>query len=368
MKCPICQKEVEIKKKQIGVNDNNEPIFNEYAICRDCKKQWNLDKQRAKKAAKKAAASSSQPSKAPTPKTVPKKTEQKKPNETISPEKTTELKKAPSEKSPVKRTARPVPVKEASEQKAPKQASENRPQRQSVQVQPKKRTAAPATDTPSEQRYANIPPEKIRTKREKAVRKGYEDMLATDPNRRPLKKKRTEIEEPAVRKKTTKSTPPARRKPEPEPSVAEENLYEEETPRFGTVKIVFGILSLLVFAFFTYKAFTTGLSDVTSGNESSAGTTYIILALCLLLSGILLFILRKKNILLAFLFPALFSIGAAVFAFLKRSSDSMLMYCAIGCSVLAVVFIILTILSLGAGERYDEDDYDDPFEDDYDNY
>lgn len=368
MKCPICQKEVEIKKKQIGVNDNNEPIFNEYAICRDCKKQWNLDKQRAKKAAKKAAASSSQPSKAPTPKAVPKKTEQKKPNETISPEKTTELKKAPSEKSPVKRTARPVPVKEASEQKAPKQASENRPQRQSVQVQPKKRTAAPATDASSEQRYANIPPEKIRTKREKAVRKGYEDMLATDPNRRPLKKKRTEIEEPAVRKKTAKSTPPARRKPEPEPSVAEENLYEEETPKFGTVKIVFGILSLLVFAFFTYKAFTTGLSDVTSGNESSAGTTYIILALCLLLSGILLFILRKKNTLLAFLFPALFSIGAAVFAFLKRSSDSMLMYCAVGCSVFAVVFIILTILSLGAGDRYDEDDYDDPFEDDYDNY
>ena len=57
MKCPICGKDVELKKKQIGTDENGEPVFNEYAICRDCKKQWNLDKQRAKKmAAKKAAA------------------------------------------------------------------------------------------------------------------------------------------------------------------------------------------------------------------------------------------------------------------------------------------------------------------------
>ena len=56
MKCPICGKELELKNKQIGTNENGDPIFNEYAICRDCRKQWNLDKQRAKKAAAKAAA------------------------------------------------------------------------------------------------------------------------------------------------------------------------------------------------------------------------------------------------------------------------------------------------------------------------
>ena len=54
MKCPICGKELELKKKQVGTDENGNPIFNEYAICRDCKKQWNLDKQRAKRAAKKA--------------------------------------------------------------------------------------------------------------------------------------------------------------------------------------------------------------------------------------------------------------------------------------------------------------------------
>ena len=53
MKCPICGKDVELQKKQIGTSETGEPVFNEYAVCRDCKKQWNLDKQRARKMAAK---------------------------------------------------------------------------------------------------------------------------------------------------------------------------------------------------------------------------------------------------------------------------------------------------------------------------
>ncbi|RGT70466.1 hypothetical protein DWX08_14245 [Ruminococcus sp. AF18-22] len=360
MKCPICQKEVEIQKKQVGVNENNDPIFNEYAICRDCKKQWNLDKQRAKKAAKKAADTKGQPLK-PVAKnqTASAKT-------AVSPEKTTELKRVSAEKPQVKKASRPSSADPQAKTRSPKQAAADRPVKRTSQRQPVKRTgsAAPA----EEQKYANIPPERIRTKRETAVKKGYEDMLATDSGRRPVKKKRTAPAESTTYKKSAKSTPAARRKPEPQPPVVEEDMYGDETPRFRSVKIIFGVLSLIAFAFFTYKAFTTGLTDVTAGNESSAGTTYIILALCLLLSGILLFILQKKNTFCAFLFPAVFCIGGAIFAFLKRSTDSMLLYCAVGCAVFAVVFIILTIASLGSGDDYDDDDYDDPFEDDYDNY
>ena len=55
MKCPICGNKLEIKNKQIGTDNSGDPVFNEYAVCRDCKKQWNLDKQRAKKAAAKAS-------------------------------------------------------------------------------------------------------------------------------------------------------------------------------------------------------------------------------------------------------------------------------------------------------------------------
>ena len=53
MKCPKCGKDVILQKKQVGVDENGNPVLNEYAICKDCKKQWNLDKQRAKKSAPK---------------------------------------------------------------------------------------------------------------------------------------------------------------------------------------------------------------------------------------------------------------------------------------------------------------------------
>ena len=49
MKCPSCGKELERMKRQVGTTESGDPIFNEYAVCRDCKKQWNLDRQRARK-------------------------------------------------------------------------------------------------------------------------------------------------------------------------------------------------------------------------------------------------------------------------------------------------------------------------------
>ena len=49
MQCPICNKELVIKKKKVGETENGEAIYHKYAVCHDCKKQWNLEKQRAKK-------------------------------------------------------------------------------------------------------------------------------------------------------------------------------------------------------------------------------------------------------------------------------------------------------------------------------
>ena len=56
MKCPSCGKELERMKRQVGTTESGDPIFNEYAVCRDCKKQWNLDRQRARKIAAKKEA------------------------------------------------------------------------------------------------------------------------------------------------------------------------------------------------------------------------------------------------------------------------------------------------------------------------
>ena len=66
-------------------------------------------------------------------------------------------------------------------------------------------TDATATDNSEEQKYGNIPAEEIRDKREKAVRKGYEDMLATDPDSKAAKKKKKEEAETAKAKEDVKS-------------------------------------------------------------------------------------------------------------------------------------------------------------------
>ena len=365
MKCPICGKDVELQKKQIGTDENGEPIFNEYAVCRDCRKQWNLDKQRAKKmAAKKAAAGQSEDSA----KKAPQRTA-----EDAAP------KKKPSEEAAAKKRA-------AADGAAPRKrpageaASGKRPADGTVRRRPKPADGAPKStaedsDTPAKkpvkkrvvrreapaegeaQQYGNIPPENVRVKREKAARRGYEDMLATDPEHKPLKKKKAVIddidtdENESVKSESARQTAEAKAAPKvPEPEVDD---YDD-----------LGIISLLGFGFFIYRGFVTGLSS--TGDNASAGMTYIILALCLLVSALLYLIMQNKSTVFAFLLPMIFYIGTGVFAFLRRGDSMELFIAAIACAVLAVLSLILAILSRG-GDNYDDDDYEDAFEDEHDN-
>ena len=237
MKCPSCGKELERMKRQVGTTESGDPIFNEYAVCRDCKKQWNLDRQRARKIAakkeaeqaeakpvdkaeskvavrpaessvsKKGAAEENPAAKKPPVKRpaagsdaekvkeAEKKAEAKpakrrrptdaegkpvrpKASRPISNDETAEISEKP-EKRPVKKKVRPASTEEPLSTKTPgeKKASAKKPV--------KKRHPEEASDTnkaSDEQKYGNIPAEQVRTKREKAVRKGYEEMLATDPD------------------------------------------------------------------------------------------------------------------------------------------------------------------------------------------
>lgn len=382
MKCPICGKDVELQKKQIGTDENGEPIFNEYAVCRDCRKQWNLDKQRAKKmAAKKAAAGQSEDSA----KKAPQRT-----TEDAAP------KKKPSEEAAAKKRA-------AADGAAPRKrpageaASGKRPADGTVRRRPKPADGAPKStaedsDTPAKkpvkkrvvrreapaegeaQQYGNIPPENVRVKREKAARRGYEDMLATDPEHKPLKKKKAVIddidtdENESVKSESARQTAEAKAAPKiPEPEVDDydddDYDYEDEA-RFRPGRIFLGIISLLGFGFFIYRGFVTGLSS--TGDNASAGMTYIILALCLLVSALLYLIMQNKSTVFAFLLPMIFYIGTGVFAFLRRGDSMELFIAAIACAVLAVLSLILAILSRG-GDDYDDDDYEDAFEDEHDN-
>ena len=382
MKCPICGKDVELQKKQIGTDENGEPIFNEYAVCRDCRKQWNLDKQRAKKmAAKRAAAGQSEDSA----KKAPKRT-----TEDAAP------KKKPSEEAAAKKRA-------AADGAAPRKrpageaASGKRPANGTVRRRPKPADGAPKStaedsDTPAKkpvkkrvvrreapaegeaQQYGNIPPENVRVKREKAARRGYEDMLATDPEHKPLKKKKAVIddidtdENESVKSESARQTAEAKaapKVPEPEVDDYDDDDYDyEDEARFRPGRIFLGIISLLGFGFFIYRGFVTGLSS--TGDNASAGMTYIILALCLLVSALLYLIMQNKSTVFAFLLPMIFYIGTGVFAFLRRGDSMELFIAAIACAVLAVLSLILAILSRG-GNDYDDDDYEDAFEDEHDN-
>ena len=382
MKCPICGKDVELQKKQIGTDENGEPIFNEYAVCRDCRKQWNLDKQRAKKmAAKKAAAGQSEDSA----KKAPQRTA-----EDAAP------KKKPSEEAAAKKRA-------AADGAAPRKrsageaASGKRPADGTVRRRPKPADGAPKStaedsDTPAKkpvkkrvvrreapaegeaQQYGNIPPENVRVKREKAARRGYEDMLATDPEHKPLKKKKAVIddidtdENESVKSESARQTAEAKaapKVPEPEVDDYDDDDYDyEDEARFRPGRIFLGIISLLGFGFFIYRGFVTGLSS--TGDNASAGMTYIILALCLLVSALLYLIMQNKSTVFAFLLPMIFYFGTGVFAFLRRGDSMELFIAAIACAVLAVLSLILAILSRG-GNDYDDDDYEDAFEDEHNN-
>ena len=388
MKCPICGKDLELRKKQIGTNENGDPIFNEYAICRDCKKQWNLDKQRAKKmAAKKAAAKQGEkPAAAPAAKPAAKPAEKPAAKPAEKPAAKTAEKPAakpttkPADKPAVKTADKPAEKQAAKPAEKPAAKPAEKPAAKTA-AKPAAKTAAkkaaPAdTDTPAhkkttkkkpaseqheasedEKRYGNIPSQKQRTKSEKAVRKGYEEMLSTDPDHKSSKKKKAETDARTSRKV-------------PEPPVEETDEYEEDyyddVPRFRAARIILAVISLAGFAFFAYRGFTTGLSSVSAGDDSNAGMVYIILAVCMLVSALLYLILQKKNTIFAFLLPMIVYLGSAAYAFLMRGSDIQLLISAIASAVLALISLILAITSRGGYDEYDDDeDYEDPFEDDY---
>ena len=380
MKCPICGKDLDLQNKQIGTSENGDPIFNEYAICHSCKKQWNLDKQRAKKIAAKKAAEEKAKAEAEAraaeekakAEAAARAAEEKAKAEAAARAAEEKAKadaaaRAAEEKRAARREAKARARKEAiarlaadkgiSEEEAERILKERARARKAAAQ--KAATDATATDNSEEQKYGNIPAEEIRDKREKAVRKGYEDMLATDPDSKAAKKKKKEEAETAKAKEDVKS-----RKMD---DYDDEYEYVDEYPRFRPGRIILGIISLLAFGFCIYKGFVTGLSTSGADVTSAPGMNYVIVALCMLVTALLYFIMNNRDTLFAFLIPMIVYIGSAVFAFLKHGDEFELLILAGVSGVLAVISLILAIASRGGDDYDDEDDYDDPFEEEHDN-
>ncbi len=380
MKCPICGKDLDLQNKQIGTSENGDPIFNEYAICHSCKKQWNLDKQRAKKIAAKKAAEEKAKAEAAARAAEEKAKAEAAARAAEEKAKADAAARAAEEKAKADAAARAAEEKRAARREAKARArkeaiarlaadkgiSEEEAERilkeraraRKAAAQ-KAATDATATDNSEEQKYGNIPAEEIRDKREKAVRKGYEDMLATDPDSKAAKKKKKEEAETAKAKEDVKS-----RKMD---DYDDEYEYVDEYPRFRPGRIILGIISLLTFGFCIYKGFVTGLSTSGADVTSASGMNYVIVALCMLVTALLYFIMNNRDTLFAFLIPMILYIGCAVFAFLKHGDEFELLILAGVSGVLAVISLILAIASRGGDDYDDEDDYDDPFEEEHDN-
>ena len=391
MKCPICGKDLDLQNKQIGTSENGDPIFNEYAICHSCKKQWNLDKQRAKKIAAKKAAEEKAKAEAEARAAEEKAKAEAAARAAEEKAKAEAAARAAEEKAKAERAARAAEEKAKAEKAARREAKaharkeaiarlaadkgiseeeaerilKERARARKAAAQKAATASTDATDDSEEQKYGNIPAEEIRDKREKAVRKGYEDMLATDPDSKASKKKKKEEAETAKAKEDVKS-----RKMDnydDEKSSDDEYEYIDEYPRFRPGRIILGIISLLAFGFCIYKGFVTGLSTSGADVTSAPGMNYVIVALCMLVTALLYFIMNNRDTLFAFLIPMIVYIGGAVFAFLKHGDEFELLILAGVSGVLAVISLILAIASRGGDDYDDEDDYDDPFEEEHDN-
>ena len=379
MKCPICGKDLDLQNKQIGTSENGDPIFNEYAICHSCKKQWNLDKQRAKKIAAKKAAEEKAKAEAAARAAEEKAKAEAAARAAEEKAKAEAAARAAEEKAKADAAARAAEEKRAARREAKARArkeaiarlaadkgiSEEEAERILKERARARKAAAQkaATDNSEEQKYGNIPAEEIRDKREKAVRKGYENMLATDPDSKAAKKKKKEEAETAKAKEDVKS----RKMDDYDDEDDDEYEYVDEYPRFRPGRIILGIISLLTFGFCIYKGFVTGLSTSGADVTSASGMNYVIVALCMLVTALLYFIMNNRDTLFAFLIPMILYIGCAVFAFLKHGDEFELLILAGVSGVLAVISLILAIASHGGDDYDDEDDYDDPFEEEHDN-
>ena len=394
MKCPICGKDLDLQNKQIGTSENGDPIFNEYAICHSCKKQWNLDKQRAKKIAAKKAAEEKAKAEAEARAAEEKAKAEAAARAAEEKAKAEAAARAAEEKAKAERAARAAEEK-AKAEKAARREAKARARKEAIArlaadkgiseeeaerilkerararkaAAQKAATDSTATDNSEEQKYGNIPAEEIRDKREKAVRKGYEDMLATDPDSKAAKKKKKEEAETAKAKEDVKSRKMDDYDDEKSSDDEDDDEYEyvDEYPRFRPGRIILGIISLLAFGFCIYKGFVTGLSTSGADVTSAPGMNYVIVALCMLVTALLYFIMNNRDTLFAFLIPMIVYIGGAVFAFLKHGDEFELLILAGVSGVLAVISLILAIASRGGDDYDDEDDYDDPFEEEHDN-
>lgn len=183
MKCPICKNDLELKSRKVGEDANGNAINNEFAICHTCKKQWNLDKQRAKKAQQRAAAAREAAAKEAAAAKSEAPDGETKIMEPISREELAKVAEAqPKRKRPVNPDAAVAPERPVRRRPAPQEAVAS----EVANLDAEEEVSAPRKRKPidnsksSDPMFSNIPPKHVRDAREKEMRENYQMMLDED--------------------------------------------------------------------------------------------------------------------------------------------------------------------------------------------
>lgn len=239
MKCPKCNRELRESKKTPG-----------YYLCDTCKKKFSQETLERFAHAKGFA------------------------QEETTPEETPQA-------AEIEKPISPMPQEQ--EEMAP--ASSEEPELEKA-IDTEEPTAESISESPV---YSNIPPEHVRTKREKEMRQNYEALLN-------IKEEKQNAEN------------------EKEDGVSYDgfdHLLEEE-PSCRGIRLLLGILSLVGAAYLGYLAFSSGNITTFIHTRDLTGTASMLLVICLFFGGIITLCMQNRNSVPAFLIPAILYIGGSV--------------------------------------------------------
>lgn len=388
MNCPLCHKEVVIKNKQVGTDENGQPIVCRYAICYDCKKQWNLDKAKIKH---RAPDSRTDNAEAP---------QDEIPDGHVSEEAVTSSVAAPDSpvSDPVAQNDLSAPENDREDAQTTDENVSHKDAARPVRRRPahKKRPEAQTGQTQTGQgrkKYGNIPPAHVRHTSEISVKKGYEDMLSTSSmskkelraaaKRAAMERKvhRQESEDPISQEHAQRRQRPHshrhetdlshdRRAARKEHAAPAHHTHREPVDTYDHTedhihlripRVILGLLSLIAFAAFAYRGVSVALHSQTGFKGHPI--TLLTIAGCCLLSALFFLILQKKNTVFAFILPIIFFGAAAAYGYINKGGSRLMIYAIGAFAAMALITLVLLVIYLTSGDGYDEDYDDDDFTD-----
>lgn len=110
-----------------------------------------------------------------------------------------------------------------------------------------------------------------------------------------------------------------------------------------TSRLVIGIISIVLFVLVTLQSCAAGLSNSLAGTGETSGTSGLLLAICLLVSGVVGIATRNASNKVGAIVSAVFCIVGALIGFSGSGSYSDLVIWSVVCLIFAVIYIIAAV-------------------------